>query len=83
MRNANETSLWAVYQIEAHGKQEAVKAMCDQREWANLESQGQGRCTLIRANIASEAEAERLARGTSGDPLVRKPRSYSPTVAQV
>jgi hypothetical protein len=83
MRNTNEASLWAVYQVAANGKQDAAKAMCDQREWAFVESQGQGRCTLIRANITSEAEAERLARGTSGDPVIRQPRNYSPTVAQV
>jgi hypothetical protein len=41
MRNANEASLWADYQIAAHGEQDAAQALCDQRDWSLVESQGQ------------------------------------------
>jgi hypothetical protein len=34
-----------------------------------------GELTLVKAGITNEAEAEKLARGTSGDPV---PRNYRP-----
>lgn len=67
MRNANQAEFWTVYQIAANGKESAANAMCDQSEWAEIERLSAGRCILIRANIRNEGEAERLARGTSGD----------------
>jgi hypothetical protein len=40
-----------------------------------MEAARPGYYTLVRAGIATEGEAERLARGTSGDPTPRAPRS--------
>lgn len=84
MRTANEASSWAVYHIAAKGKDSARNALCDQGDWEAIERVGAGSCTLIRANITNEGEAERLARGTSGDtkPRVGGPKKYSPVVAQ-
>jgi hypothetical protein len=44
-----------------------MKAVCEQSEWEAMELAQPGYRTLIQAGIANEAEAERLARGTSGD----------------
>ena len=41
--------------------------VCEQGEWDALELAQPGKHKLIRTSIASEGEAERLARGTSGD----------------
>lgn len=57
---------WAVYEITDGVA--AAKALCQQREWPAIEQAGKGRCRLVRGCIPHEAEAERLARGNSGDP---------------
>jgi hypothetical protein len=81
MRSSNAAIAWAVYQIAAQGKLEATRAVCDQREWEAIERSNPGQYTLIRGNITNEGEAERLARGTSGDtkPRVKPAKSLSPT----
>ena len=45
--------------------------MCDQAEWDALEAAAPGANVLIRGGITNEAEAEKLARGTSGDAVPR------------
>ena len=50
-----------------HGKAEAMRAVCEQGEWDEMERARPGYHTLVRAGITNEGEAERLARGTSGD----------------
>jgi hypothetical protein len=74
MRTSNEVQAWAVYEIAAKGAEPATKAMCDQREWVQIEKSGAGRYTLIRGHITNEGEAERLARGTSGDTKPKPPK---------
>jgi hypothetical protein len=64
--------LWAVYKASIRGKPEEINAVCEQSEWDAMESAKPGQYTLIRGGIASEGEAERLARGTSGDPVKRR-----------
>ncbi len=62
-----ETVTWVVYQMTLRNKtkQEGPNAVCEQSEWNAMESTRPGYHTLIRAEIASEVEAERLARSTS------------------
>jgi len=48
------------------GKPAGVHAVCEQREWEEMEQARPGQHTLIRKGIASEAEAEALARSTPG-----------------
>lgn len=64
---------WVVYQLPATGKPAGLRAVCEQREWDAMERARPGSCTLIREGITSEGEAERLARGTSGDRPARRP----------
>ena len=49
----------------------SMNAICSQSEWDAMELAKPGFHVLIRGGIASESEAEKLARGTSGD---KKPR---------
>jgi hypothetical protein len=64
--------LWAVYRATIRGKPHEVNVVCDQSEWDALELAQPGVYTLIRGGITSEGEAERLARGVSGDPVKRR-----------
>jgi hypothetical protein len=76
MREATQDGCWVVYQVTIAGKDLVVNALCEQGEWEALEQSQPGRRRFIRGGITSEGEAERLARGTSGDPQPRYlPRS--------
>ena len=66
---------WVVYRMSTDGKTPGVNVVCEQAEWDAVELAHPGQHVLVRSGIASEAEAERLARGTSGDPTPRAPRS--------
>ncbi len=58
--------------MAAKGKMPGGNVVCEQEEWIALELSQPGRHTLVRAGIATEGEAEILARGTSGDPVPRR-----------
>ena len=60
-------TLWVVYEMGAAGKDQGIKVVCEQGEWDALELAQPGKHKLIRTGITNEGEAERLARGTSGD----------------
>ena len=71
---------WVVYVMTLHGKPGGVNAVCEQREWEEMELARPGYHRLVRAGIPSEGEAERLARGGPGGdataaagPSVRRP----------
>jgi hypothetical protein len=71
MPNPQKEASWVVYQTHIDGRTHAANAVCEQAEWDAMELAHPGRHVLVRSGIASEAEAERLARGTPGDPLPR------------
>jgi hypothetical protein len=60
-----EISTWAVYSMTLRNKP-SMRALCKQSEWDKMELARPGYHQLIRGNIASESEAELLARGDSG-----------------
>ena len=62
-----KATLWVVYEIGAAQKDQGMNVVCEQDEWDALESAHPGKHKLIRTGITNEGEAERLARGTSGD----------------
>ena len=64
---------WVIYRATLRGQAGGPNAICEQAEWDAMEREQPGFHTLIRSGIASEGEAERLARGTSGDPVPRRP----------
>jgi hypothetical protein len=61
-----KTVSWVVYKMTLRGNPDGMKAVCEQSEWQAMELAQLCYHTLIQAGIANEAEAERLARGTSG-----------------
>ncbi|HVK17638.1 MAG TPA: hypothetical protein VM533_11875 [Fimbriiglobus sp.] len=65
------SELWVVYRMSVKGSADGANAVCTQAEWDVLELARPGHHALLRAGIGSEAEAERLARGTSGDTIPR------------
>ena len=66
---------WVVYQMVLKGHANGINAVCAEAEWDAMEAYQPGRHTLIKSGIASEGEAERLARGTSGDSKPRGQRA--------
>src|SRR5437868_4241118 len=76
MRKTEESVLWVVYRMAIYGKPTEMNAICEQGEWDAMELAQPGVHTLIRAGIPNEGEAERLARGGSGDRITS--RSYKP-----
>jgi hypothetical protein len=62
-----ERGPWVVYVKAVAGSTEGIRYVCEQPEWDALYRARPGEFTLIREGIANEGEAERLARGTSGD----------------
>ena len=70
MKKTNLVS-WVVYQMTIHGKESGMNAVCAQSECDEMERAHPGHHKLIQADITNEGEAERLARGTAGDPPKR------------
>jgi hypothetical protein len=66
-----EPQSWVVYLMTIHKQAEGQKAVCEQSEWAAMELQRPGYHKLLQDGIASETEAELIARGTSGDRVQR------------
>jgi hypothetical protein len=68
---------WVVYRSHLAGEH-GGNAVCEQAEWDAMEAASPGQHTLLRSGIASEAEAERLARelpgGTSAKGVALKAR---------
>jgi hypothetical protein len=62
MMEAHKSTSWVVYWRTLHGKHARMKAVCEQSEWEALELARPGYHTLLRAGIASEGEAEQIAR---------------------
>ncbi len=61
---------WVVYLRTVH-KQGGFNAVCEQKEWDEMELARPGYHTLVQAGIATEVEAEKLARGPS--PVIAPP----------
>jgi len=70
MRKSEPCELWVVYKMAVPKQPDGMNAVCEQSEWDAMARDQPGLHTLIRAGIANEAEAELLARGTSGDAKV-------------
>ena len=71
MKSAAENTSWVVYQTVLNGNQVGMNAVCEQYEWEAIERSRPGHYVLVRAGINNEGQAERLARGTSGDSKAR------------
>ena len=71
MRKTEDVS-WVVYEMTVKGRPSGMNAVCEQGEWDDMEQDRPGHHTLVRAGIENECEAEKLARGTSGDAKPRR-----------
>jgi hypothetical protein len=67
MRHAERTTRWVVYSSPVLQKTGGMNGVCEQGVWDAMNCARPGFYTLIREGIATEGEAEQLARGTSGD----------------
>jgi len=67
MRKPKVVSGWVIYRPHSSGAPGSI-AVCEQEEWDAMESAEPGRHALLRAGIASEAEAESLARELQAAP---------------
>lgn len=67
---------WVVYRMTTMVQKTPteVNVVCEASEWELLQREKPGQHALVRAGITSEEEAEKLARGTTGDP---QPRGHS------
>lgn len=59
--------VWVVYQKPMRGCPDGLRAVCEQKEWQAMNLAKPGYYTLIQDGIEHEGEAERLARGASGE----------------
>ena len=66
MRKIEQPQQWVVYE-RVEGDQSGMRLVCHQSEWELVETRHPGLNKLVRNGIDSETEAEKLARGTSGD----------------
>jgi hypothetical protein len=65
---------WVIYRPQlSGGGPGGPLAVCEQEEWDAMESAEPGRHALLRSGIASEAEAESLARGMQAAPTGQAP----------
>lgn len=67
MRHEQSDELWVVYLMAVRRQDVPMNAVCSQSEWDEMELAQPGHHPLVRSGITTEAEAEKLARGTSGD----------------
>src|SRR5690242_17591801 len=77
MRETDENETWVVFQA-LQGQQSGIRSVCTQSEWTAIVARQPGLNQLVREGITSETEAEKLARGTSGDEKKRQPRRGTP-----
>ena len=69
---------WVVYLMTLRHHPDGLRAICEQHEWDQMELMNPGHHRLVQDGIATEREAELLARGTSGDtPKKRSGRACS------
>jgi hypothetical protein len=71
MRKLEQNESWVIYQTVNKGVVTGPNSVCERDEWEAMERLRPGAQVLVRQGIASEGVAERLARGTSGDPIPR------------
>ena len=66
MRELPKVEKWAVYETLT-GPTAGRRTVCSASEWKSIQTSEPGRHKIIREGITDESEAEKLARGTSGD----------------
>lgn len=81
-RSSQQVQTWVIYRSLSKGVGEGAHAVCAQADWDRMEQASPGRQVLIQDGIVSEGAAERLARGTRGDPVPKKSTAkFTPLVS--
>lgn len=77
VRRRQKPVTWVVYRRATTHKRKRSEsnAVCEQSEWDAMERAEPGVRALVRAGFEHEADAERHARGTSGDAYRRGRRA--------
>ena len=70
MSKQKPVEVWVVYKSR-HAGDHGPNAVCEQAEWDAMEMAEPGLHTLLRSGVASEAEAEKLAREMPGGTAVK------------
>ena len=65
----SSNATWVVYLMTIYKNPDRFAAVCAQSEWDEIERLRPGYHQLIQAGIASEIEAEKLARRQGAGPL--------------
>ncbi|MES2788007.1 MAG: hypothetical protein V4719_00190 [Planctomycetota bacterium] len=76
MRESPKVQTWTVYETVT-GPKTGMRSVCTADEWKVIELRDSVMNRLVREGIVAENEAEKLARGTSGDLKVR-PQALRP-----
>ncbi len=71
MRKLERDESWVIYQVVSKGVVSGPNAVCGLSEWEAMEWARPGAQSVVQMGIATEGIAERLARGTAGDPVPR------------
>jgi hypothetical protein len=74
MRESPKIQTWVVYET-LKGPMAGLRSVCTASDWKLVESRDPTMNQIIKDGISTENEAEKLARGTSGD---QKPRQTAP-----
>ena len=77
MRETEKIETWVVFEA-VQGNDIGRKSLCKQSDWEDIDSRHPGHNRLVQGGITSETEAEKLARGTSGDVKLRGSKSKVP-----
>ena len=69
------SATWVVYSMPMKGSPEGIRAVCEQPEWERMDAARPGYFTLVQGGLEHEGEAERLARGRSGETRPRNSKA--------
>ncbi len=78
MRRTETCIAWVVYRMTLPKQAIGGNVVCEQAEWDALELARPGYHVLLHSGLKTEQEAEKLARGTAGDPPVRGAKKPAP-----
>lgn len=64
---STRTQKWVVYSMPLRVSDTPMRFICEESEWEAMNLAKPGYYSLIQSGIENEGEAERLARGSSGE----------------
>lgn len=77
MRETPKVQKWVVYK-SITGSKAGTNSVCTADEWKVVQERDPGENVIVQEDIVDESEAEKVARGTSGD-LKTRPKAPRPT----